>query len=110
MQIQPLATSWTRSAAVSSQRQPVRQCCVTILSDSYIDTTNKLAKGQLQAVLGPQFVGEKSGREKSMLSLVHEELLYFFQQVMTAYVCFVTLEPSLTSGVSCADLVSSFRI
>ena len=82
---------------------------ITILSDSYIDTTNKSVNGQLQAILGPQFVGEKSGREKSMLSLVREELLYFFQQV-TPYVCFMTLEPSLTSGVSCADLASSFRI
>ena len=83
---------------------------ITILSDSYIDTTNKSVNGQLQAILGPQFVGEKSGCEKSMLSLVREELLYFFQQVMTPYVCFMTLEPSLTSGVSCADLASSFRI
>lgn len=46
---------------------------------------------------------------ESMLSVVREELLYFFQQVMTPYVCFMTLEPSLTSGVSCADLASSFR-
>ena len=71
---------------------------ITILSDSYIDTANKSVNGQLQAILGPQFVGEKSGRENSMLSLVREELLYFFQQVMTPYVCFMTLEPSLTSG------------
>ena len=83
---------------------------ISILSDSYIDTTNKSVKGQLQAILGPQFVGEKSGREKSMLSLVCEELLYFFQQVMTLNVCFMTLEPSLTSMVSCADLASSFRM
>ncbi|KAL3161583.1 hypothetical protein ABBQ32_010444 [Trebouxia sp. C0010 RCD-2024] len=73
---------------------------ITILSDSYIDTRNKSVLGQLQATFGPQFVGESPGREKSMLSLVCEELLYFFQQVMTPDVCFMTLEPSLTSGGS----------
>ena len=83
---------------------------ISILSDSYIDTTKKSVHGWLQAILGPQFVGEKSGREKSMLSLVREELLHFFQQVMTPNVCFMTLEPSLTSGVSYADVASSFRI
>lgn len=83
---------------------------ITILSDSYIDTTNKSVNGQLQAFLGPQFVGEKSGCEKSMLSLVREELLYFFQQVMTPYVCFMTLEPSLTSGESQAETDGSGRL
>ena len=80
---------------------------ISILSDSYIDTTNKSVNGQLRAILGPQFVGEESAREKSMLSLVREELLYFFQQVMTPNVRFMTLEPSLTSEVSSADLASS---
>ena len=83
---------------------------ISILSDSYIDTTEKSVHGQLQAIFGPQFVGEKSGREKSTLSLVRDELLYFFQQVMTPNVCFMTLEPSLTSGVSYADVASSFRL
>ena len=82
---------------------------ITILSDSYIDTRNKSVLGQLQATFGPQFVGESPGREKSMLRLVREELLYFFQQVMTPDVCFMTLEPSLTSGVSRANLASSSR-
>ena len=83
---------------------------ITILSDSYIDTINESVFGQLKATLGPQFAGEIPGREKSMLSLVHEELLYYFQQVMTPDICFMTLEPSLTSGVSCANLTSSSRI
>ncbi len=83
---------------------------ITILSDSYIDTRNKSVFGQLQATLGPQFVGESPGREKSMLSLVREELLYFFQQVMTPDVCFMNLEPSLTSGVSFANLTSLLRM
>ncbi len=83
---------------------------ITILNDSYIDTTNKSVFGQLKAALGPQFVGGSPGREKSMLSLVREELLYFFQQVMMPDICFMTLEPSLTSGVSCANLTSSSRI
>ena len=73
---------------------------ITILSDSYIDTTKKSVLGQLQATLGSQFVGESSGHEKSMLSLVREELLHFYQQVMTPDMRFTTLEPSLTSGVS----------
>ena len=77
---------------------------ITILSASYIDTTKDSVKGQLKNAFGPQFVGETPGREKSMLSLVREELLYFFRQVMTPDNCFTTLEPSLTSGVSCANL------
>lgn len=80
---------------------------ITILSDSYIDTRNKSVFGQLQATSGPQFVGESLGREKSMLSLVREEMLHFFRQVVTPDVCFMTLEPSLASGVSCANLASS---
>ncbi|KAL3158677.1 hypothetical protein ABBQ32_011419 [Trebouxia sp. C0010 RCD-2024] len=83
---------------------------ITILSDSYIDTRNKSVLGQLQATFGPQFVGESPGREKSMLSLVREELLYFFQQVMTPDVCFMTLEPSLTSGESQAETGGSGRL
>ncbi len=79
---------------------------ITILSDSYIDTTKKSVLGQLQATLGSQFVGESSGHEKSMLSLVREELLHFYQQVMTPDMRFTTLEPSLTSGVSFANLTS----
>ncbi|KAL3144614.1 hypothetical protein ABBQ32_004336 [Trebouxia sp. C0010 RCD-2024] len=83
---------------------------ITILSDSYIDTRNKSVLGQLQATFGPQFVGESPGREKSMLSLVREELLYFFQQVMTPDVCFMTLEPSLTSGELQAETDGSGRL
>ncbi len=79
---------------------------ITILSDSYIDTTKKSVLGQLQATLGPQFVGKTPGSEKLMLGLVREELLHFFQQVMTPGVCFTTLEPYLTSGVSFANLTS----
>ncbi len=41
-----------------------------------------------------------------MLSLVREELLHFYQQVMTLDMRFTTLEPSLTSGVSFANLTS----
>ena len=82
---------------------------ITILSDSYIDTRNQPVLGQLQTTFGPQFVGEIPCREKSMLRLVREELLYFFQPVMTTDVFFMTLEPSLTSGVSCVNLTSSSR-
>ena len=73
---------------------------ITIFSDSYLDTGKESVLRQLRATFGPQFVGESPGHEKSMLNLVREELLYFFQQVMMPDVRFMTLEPSLTSGVS----------
>ncbi len=83
---------------------------ITILSDSYIDTRESSVFGQLQATLGSQFVGESPGCEKLMLSLVREELLHFCQQVMTPDVRFMTLEPSLTSGVSFASLTSLLKM
>ena len=45
-----------------------------------------------------------------MLILVREELLHFFQQGMTPDVRFMTLEPSLTSGVSFANLTSLLKM
>ena len=71
---------------------------IAILSASYIDTTNPTMKEELELRFGTQFVGESPGNEKSMLSLVREELLRFFREVMTPDVCFSTLEPSLISG------------
>ena len=100
----PEARRWIHNSSLPDSLR-----LITILSDSYIDTRHKSVMGQLQATFGPQFVGESPGREKSMLRLVREELLYFFQQVMTPDVCFMTLEPSLTSGVSRANLASSSR-
>lgn len=79
-------------------------CLVSILSDSYIDTKNKSVIGELRIALGPQFVGENPGHETSMLSLVREELLYFFQQGMAPDVRFMTLELSRASNVSSANL------
>ena len=84
---------------------------ITILSDSYIDTTKEsVLGGQLQASLGSQFVGKSPGREKPMLSQVREELLHFFQQAMTPDMRFMTLEPSLTCGVSFANLTSLLKM
>jgi len=77
---------------------------IASLSDSYIDTIKESVRKQLNDILGPHFVGEDSGREKSMLSWVREELLRYFQQVMAPGVRIMTLEPSLASGVSFASL------
>ena len=83
---------------------------IAILSDSYIDTTNESVRKQLKDILGPQFVGEVSGHEKSMLSRVREELLRYFQQVMAPGVRFMTLEPSLASRVGFANLASLLKM
>ena len=68
---------------------------ITIFSDSYLDTGKESVLGQFWATVGPQFVGESPGHEKSMLELVREELLYFLQQVMMPDVRFMTLEPHI---------------
>ena len=51
---------------------------ITILSDSYIDTTNTSVKEELWPILGPQFVGKESACKKAMLSLVCEALLKIY--------------------------------
>jgi len=83
---------------------------IAVLSDSYIDTTNRSVRKPLKDIFGPQFVGEVSGHEKSMLSRVREELLRYFQQVMTPDMRFMTLEPSLASEVSFANLTSLLKM
>ncbi|KAL3156577.1 hypothetical protein ABBQ38_000867 [Trebouxia sp. C0009 RCD-2024] len=71
---------------------------ITILSDSYMDTTTTAAVNVLQPILGAQFVGKRPDHDAGMLKLVSEELLYYFRQVMVPDTSCRAPEPPLTSG------------
>lgn len=72
----------------------------SILSDTYIDTTNETLKKPLKEIFGTQFWGETPKRKEGMLSAVRQELLRYLRQVLVPDISFETYEPPLVSGVS----------
>lgn len=74
---------------------------ITILSDSYIQYEDEAMSRQLNTIFG-RFWG--TSPEEGLLSQVRWELLRYLQKVMVPAVRFHTLEPSLVSEVSCANL------